>query len=85
MVASFNVKTKFEVTLVTFSDQIYPSPRMAPKVSGKTAKKAGKAQKNIAKGEEEEAQEKGELRHLHLQSVEAGPPRAPTLASPPKP
>jgi hypothetical protein len=44
MVASFNVKTKFEVTLVTFSDQIYPSPRMPPKVSGKTAKKAGKAQ-----------------------------------------
>ncbi|GBP90004.1 Histone H3 type 1 [Eumeta japonica] len=45
---------------------------MPPKTSGKAAKKSGKAQKNISKSDKkEEAQEEGELRHLHLQAAEA--------------
>ena len=55
---------------------------MPPKVSGKAAKKAWRAQKNIAiqRRWQEEGKLSQFLRHLHLQSVEA----TPTLASRPR-
>merc|ERR1712223_1556667 len=50
---------------------------MPPKASGKAAKKAGKAQKAISKGErrKQQPQAQGVLCHLHLQSLEASPSR----------
>ncbi|XP_068249805.1 uncharacterized protein [Palaemon carinicauda] len=51
---------------------------MPPKTSGKAAKKASKAQNNIAKGDKEKKKRRrkeGELLHPNLQAHEAGPPR----------
>ncbi|KAK6630079.1 hypothetical protein RUM43_015106 [Polyplax serrata] len=49
---------------------------MPPKASGKAVKKAGKAQKNITKGDKKKKRRRKEkLCHLHLQSVEASSSR----------
>ncbi|CAH2021692.1 unnamed protein product [Acanthoscelides obtectus] len=46
---------------------------MPPKTSGKAAKKAGKAQKNISKSDKKKKRRRRrKATHLHLQSAEAG-------------
>ncbi|CAH2020158.1 unnamed protein product [Acanthoscelides obtectus] len=46
---------------------------MPPKTSGKAAKKAGKAQKNISKSDKKKKRRRKEsYANLHLQSTEAG-------------
>ncbi|ODM88561.1 Histone H2B.3, partial [Orchesella cincta] len=59
-----------------YSHQVNQTVLNMPPKQWKGCKKAGKAQKNISKGrwKEEEAQEEGILRYLHLQGVEAGFP-----------
>lgn len=49
---------------------------MAPEISSKGAKKAGKSKASRGgEDKKKKEEEEGKLLHLHLQSIEAGPPR----------